>query len=71
MTRFSSLSKHPDWLRALLSIHAVAAVGYFIRAKVATTFRLSLRTIYLILPVALGPGVYSAYNRNEYQKHKK
>jgi hypothetical protein len=24
----------------------------------------------LILPVALGPGVYSASNRNEYQKHK-
>jgi hypothetical protein len=24
----------------------------------------------LILPVALGPGIYSAYNRNEYQKHK-
>jgi hypothetical protein len=26
--------------------------------------------IYLILPAALGPGVYSAFNRNEYQKHK-
>jgi hypothetical protein len=26
--------------------------------------------IYLILPAALGPGVYSASNRNEYQKHK-
>jgi hypothetical protein len=25
---------------------------------------------FLILPVALGPGVYSASNRNEYQKHK-
>jgi hypothetical protein len=25
---------------------------------------------YLILPVALGPGVYSASNRNEYQKQK-
>jgi hypothetical protein len=24
----------------------------------------------IILPVALGPGVYSASNRNEYQKHK-
>jgi hypothetical protein len=23
-----------------------------------------------ILPAALGPGVYSASNRNEYQKHK-
>jgi hypothetical protein len=28
-------------------------------------------SIYPILPVALGPGVYSASNRNEYQKHKK
>jgi hypothetical protein len=27
-------------------------------------------SIYLILPVALDPGVYSASNRNEYQKQK-
>jgi hypothetical protein len=27
--------------------------------------------MYLILPGALGPGVYSASNRNKYQKHKK
>jgi hypothetical protein len=27
-------------------------------------------SIYLILPAALGPGVYSASNKNEYQKHK-
>jgi hypothetical protein len=26
---------------------------------------------YQILPVTLGPGVYSASNRNEYQKQKK
>jgi hypothetical protein len=26
--------------------------------------------IYLILPAALGPGVYSASNKNEYQKQK-
>jgi hypothetical protein len=26
--------------------------------------------IYLIFPVALGPGVYSASNRNEYEKQK-
>jgi hypothetical protein len=26
--------------------------------------------IYLILPAALGPGDYSASNRNEYRKHK-
>jgi hypothetical protein len=27
-------------------------------------------SIYLILPDTLGPGIYSASNRNEYQKHK-
>jgi hypothetical protein len=27
-------------------------------------------SIYLILPVTLGPGVYSASNRNEYQEQK-
>jgi hypothetical protein len=27
-------------------------------------------SIYLILPAALGPGIYSASNRNEYQKQK-
>jgi ABC-type dipeptide/oligopeptide/nickel transport system permease component len=26
--------------------------------------------IFIILPAAPGPGVYSACNRNEYQKHK-
>jgi hypothetical protein len=30
-----------------------------------------LFSIYLILPAALGLGVYSATNRNEYQKKKK
>jgi hypothetical protein len=29
-----------------------------------------LTLFYLILPAALGPGVYSAANRNEYQKPK-
>jgi hypothetical protein len=28
-------------------------------------------SIYLILPATLGPGVYSASNRNEYEKQKK
>jgi hypothetical protein len=29
-----------------------------------------LFSIYLVLPAALGPGIYSAFNRNEYQKQK-
>jgi hypothetical protein len=32
---------------------------------------IELFSIYLILPAALGPGVYSASNRNEYRKQKK
>jgi hypothetical protein len=28
-------------------------------------------SIYIILPVALGPGVYSDSDRSEYRKHKK
>jgi hypothetical protein len=31
---------------------------------------MNLFSIYLILLAALGPGVYSASNRNEYQKWK-
>jgi hypothetical protein len=27
-------------------------------------------SIFLTLPAALAPGVYSTFNRNEYQKHK-
>jgi hypothetical protein len=27
-------------------------------------------SIYIILPTALGPGVYSASNRNKYKKQK-
>jgi hypothetical protein len=27
-------------------------------------------SIYVIVPAALGSGVYSASNRNEYKKHK-
>jgi hypothetical protein len=30
----------------------------------------SIFSIYIILPAALDPGVYSASNRNEYQKQK-
>jgi hypothetical protein len=36
----------------------------------ATGFILKKKIPPEILPVALGPGVYSASNRNEYQKHK-
>jgi hypothetical protein len=33
-------------------------------------FEIRIFPIYLILPAALGPGVHSASNRNEYQKQK-
>jgi hypothetical protein len=32
--------------------------------------KIKMPSIYLILPAALGPGVYSGCNRNEYQKQK-
>jgi hypothetical protein len=31
---------------------------------------IEILSIYLIIPAELGPGVYSASNRNEYQKQK-
>jgi hypothetical protein len=34
------------------------------------TRRINFFSIYLILPTALGPGIYSTSNRNEYQKQK-
>jgi hypothetical protein len=46
-----------------LQIHRVDVI--FIRI-----FNIAIREADLILPAALGPGVYSASNRNEYQKHK-
>jgi hypothetical protein len=38
--------------------------------RVRDPMRLMNFLIYLILPAALGPTVYSASNRNEYQKQK-
>jgi hypothetical protein len=40
-----------------------------IKAHVSSQNNL-IYTIYAILLAALGPGIYSASNRNEYQKHK-
>jgi hypothetical protein len=41
------------------------------RSQVRDPIRsLNFSSIYLILPAALNPGVYSASNRNEYQKQK-
>jgi hypothetical protein len=36
----------------------------------AKTNRSEFKAFHIILPAALGPGVYSAFNRNEYQKQK-
>jgi hypothetical protein len=41
------------------------------RSLVGEPMRRMNISIYLILLAALSPGVYSASNRNEYQKHKK
>jgi hypothetical protein len=42
----------------------------FLKEKKFNNFPLMIFLSYLILPAALGPGVYSASNRNEYQKQK-
>jgi hypothetical protein len=49
----------------------VKALGYKpeggqVRDPIRRNFKM-----YLIIPAALGPGVYSVYNRNEYRKHKR
>jgi hypothetical protein len=41
------------------------------RSRVRDPMMLIYFSIYLILSAALGPGVYSASNRNEYKKQKK
>jgi hypothetical protein len=38
--------------------------------KIESNIKIWFLSSYLILSVALGPGVYSASNRNEYQKYK-
>jgi hypothetical protein len=63
-----SWKKHIDQLIPKLSgaCHAIRAVKTYVKLE-------SLLMVYyvcLLLQVALGPGVYSASNRNEYQKHK-
>jgi hypothetical protein len=51
------------WLRHCANIRNVTGA----RPNEVNIFFFS---IYLILPAALGPGVYSDSNRNEYQKQK-
>jgi hypothetical protein len=49
----------------------VKALGYTPEGREFDTWWLEcIFSIYLILSAALGPGVYSASNRNEYQKQK-
>jgi hypothetical protein len=40
------------------------------RSRVQDPMRWMHFSVYLILPVEIGPGLYSAHNRNEYQKQK-
>jgi hypothetical protein len=40
------------------------------RSRVADPVRMHFFLIYLILPDALGPGIYSASNINQYLKQK-
>jgi hypothetical protein len=40
------------------------------RSRILDPMRRVILSIYLIFPPALGPGVYSASNRNEYKRRK-
>jgi hypothetical protein len=64
MAPVTSLMDHAVayWLRLLATSRKIAG---FIHDEVNFFF-----LIYLILPAALSPGVYSASNRNEYQKQR-
>jgi hypothetical protein len=59
---FGRVTRWRSWLRRYATSRKVAGS----RADGAIDFF----SIYLILSTALGPGVYSASNRNEYQKQK-
>jgi hypothetical protein len=48
-----------------------SALMFRLRASLNHVFRFTIYNINLILPTALGFGVYTASNRNEYQKQKK
>jgi hypothetical protein len=52
-------------LSGMMIIKSDIKTSYFVQLI------LNLFSIYLILPAALGPGFYSASNRNKYQKQKK
>jgi hypothetical protein len=49
----------------------ITALCYKPEGRKLAPMRQMILSIYLILPVALAPGVHSASNRNEYQQQKK
>jgi hypothetical protein len=60
------------YITYLIPYIAVASCSSGLGFKYRTRDHLQgLENVYLILPVALGPGVYSATNINEYQKERK
>jgi hypothetical protein len=51
--------------------HSVFKINFSVLDPSVMLFTVIIQSNFnLILPAALGPGVYSASNRNEYQKHK-
>jgi hypothetical protein len=67
----------PDYIMTLLN-RLGHAIAWWLRHSATTRKVAGSRpdevkeffSIYLILPAALGPEVYSTSNRNEYEKHK-
>jgi hypothetical protein len=60
----------PKQTQSLRGSFLVKALCYKSESRAFETRWDDFFSIYLILPAALGPGVHSAFNRNEYQKQK-
>jgi hypothetical protein len=52
------------------SDHYILFVGHQLSVQSEIVKLITIHILTLALPAALGPGVYLASNRNEYQKHK-
>jgi hypothetical protein len=62
-----NLARELAWVYCAAASHGLA---YGLKRDfILLYYQQSPRSIYLILPAALGLGVYSAFNRNVYQKH--
>jgi hypothetical protein len=70
MRQFSYVKKRHFVSRPSTSVVGRGTVLQAARSQVRFSTKYIFFSIYPIVPAALGPGDYSASNRNEYQKQK-